>query len=227
MTDVAADYQVVTLNALRYAVTSHITEDNANEFAAVINQTPPQYDARQPPISTFTMNSWTGGLGIKWADFREHQGRFYYGSDIDTRFANQLTLGPLLTDASGSLTSGSNNTTTTPSCYCFFNGKEYFAVRDKVWSWDATTLTEVLDVGTATVNSLAKFTNAAGVSQIYAFLQGSNAFYFSDTGDNADWAQGTSTLGIFGLSYDGHFIIIGGTDTATQIDAADNANGAL
>ena len=217
----------VTLNSKNYAIIGGAQTEQATEFAPQFTIGEETYSRREN-VSQLVMSSWTGGIGIRRAPSAEALGRYFYGETIDGRFANQLILGPLVANASTSLTTGSNNTTTTPASYVYFNGKEYFAVRDKVWSWvvATTTLAEVLDVGTSTVNSLSVFVNSSGVAQIYAFLT-SGAFYFSDTGDSADWTQGTSTLGLTGLQYDTHFIIAGGTDTAYQIDTADTADGSL
>lgn len=202
----------VTLNAKKYAIVGPVREQPASEFAANINIGRPQDDSREN-ASFWSMASWTGGLGIQYGDFREHQGRFWNGDGADTRFANQLTLGPLVS-SHGSVTTGTSLLTYGSAHFYEYKNLLYLSVGDRVYRNDSgTTWNQVLDMGSNQAGPLISFYASDGTEYLYAGVgigdtAGSS---YSDTGDSGDWTTivGTGNQGalISAVEYDRKLVI--------------------
>ena len=200
-----ATRHLVHLNGNPYVVVgaADIQEQPAAEFAVQVAQGPPSQDTREN-LSYWTMANWTPGLGIKFGDFREHMGRFWW-STLDTRWPNQLTLAPLRNTLGTSRTSGQVAGYGDKFSGTEFIGLDYFGLVDKVWLNTAGTLTEAVDMGTVVVTMLHTF-SGGGTERIYA--AGNGRFYSST--DGASWLQ--SDAGIFGywfLNFDNKLIKAG------------------
>lgn len=206
----------------RYAVVGSEQEQPASEFVTQIAQGDQRYDSRAN-ASYWHMGSWTGGLGIKYGNFREHQGRYWFGSGIDTRFPNQLTLGPLVRELA-TFTMAKNADGGHFSGFTTYKNDEFFGLGGDIVRWNGSTLTSVYSNASVNINVMTSYTRPDGTVRLYGF----DTFSFVHSTDGTTWAlTGATPVGAHALQYDSHLILIGGTDTQAQIDTSDVGDGNL
>lgn len=212
---------ILLLNGKEYVVSGPVQEQPASEFATQINQGDQRYDTRQN-ASFWSMSSWTGGAGVYYGNHREHQGRFYDSDGADTRFPNQLTLGPLVQTVTAGASSFSTQETvssTMRASFTSYKSNDYVGLADKVYRLSDLS-TAVLDTGSSIVlTQLTSFIDSSGNNAIYAFSH-SNRFWTSTTGAAASWTQSDSgVLGRFAFEYDRNLILLDGITRLGQISA--------
>ena len=126
------NYSIANIAGLLYAVTDAVRSRTASEFAPKLTTGKPQYDSRTQS-SYLAMTSWTPGLGVFIADHREDQGRFWDSNGMDTRFANQMTLGPLVTTITSTASLGTALDNGGIATFYEYLAVVYCAIGDKVF----------------------------------------------------------------------------------------------
>lgn len=209
---------ILLLNGKEYVVSGGIQEQPASEFATQINQGDQRYDTRQN-ASFWSMSSWTGGAGVYYGNHREHQGRFYDSSGVDTRFPNQLTLGPLAQQLGTNQSTGNTIAATSRASIVSYKSKDYFALEDKVWKNTAGTLSEVLDSGTTIGTHLTTFIDTSGNEGLWALAAGQRFYTVAaEPTQTSDWTQSAAgVIGRFAFEYDRNLIMLDGITRVGQI----------
>ena len=225
MTALDSKANIVTLDAKEYVTLGDVVDQDASEFAAQLSLAPPEYDIRDNPVSTYSMDSWTGGLGIEWGDTREHQGRFNHSDGMETRFSKQLTLGPLIQTLDAAKTVDST-LTRSPIVTC--QSKDFFAIGNRIYRNDAGTLYAAFDWGTeaggadAVVNGMLVYTDSGGTERLFVFANSQRFFYTSDpTASPPTWTRsGAGVIGRNAMEFDRKILVLDGTTNKGEISRA-------
>ena len=201
----------VKLGNYWYSINGGINVQGASEMAPKIVLGDESYDRREN-TSQLPLENWSGGQGQQKGKTKEILGSYWAGYNIDTRFSNQVTLGPLAVDlATGKTTIAT--TTTDRGYFTTFGGKDYFALADRVWRNDAGTLNEVLDIGNGSIGGLCTYvSDSAGTARIYAFSI-SEQFQYSTTGNSGGWTA-SGLRARFGFEFD-RKLLVGDRDGIT------------
>ena len=193
----------VKLGAYWYSINGGVNVQGANEMAPKIVLGDESYD-RRDNVSQLPLENWSGGQGQQKGKTKEILGSYWHGVNIDTRFTNQVTLGPLAVDlATGKTTRAL--TTTDRAYFTTFNSIDYFALADRVWRNDAGTVNEKLDIGNGAIGGLTTYvSNSAGTPRIYAFSITEN---FQYSADGTTWT-GSGLRARMGFEHDRNLLVV-------------------
>lgn len=193
----------VKLGSNWYCIEGGVNVQGATEMAPKIVLGDESYDRREN-TSILPLENWSGGQGQLKGKTKEILGTYWHGKDVDARFPNQLTLGPLAEDLKTGLATRAL-VTTDRAYFATFGGKDYFALADRVWQNNSGTVTEVLDIGNGPIGGMTTYVaNSDGTARIYVFSVTENFRYSTD---GSTWSN-SGLRGRMGFEYERHLLVV-------------------